>query len=106
MVSKIKEIAGDVPVICTGDFNSTPETEQIQTMQTFLKDAHNITKQPPYGPEGTFNDFHLDAPLKFRIDYIFVSKQINVLKYGVLTDSYENRYPSDHLPVLAKIVIN
>jgi len=44
--------------------------------------------------------------MKNRIDYIFASKQISVLKYGVLTDAKEQRYPSDHQPVVAKVVIN
>ncbi|AFK04463.1 Endonuclease/exonuclease/phosphatase [Emticicia oligotrophica DSM 17448] len=106
MVKKIQEIAKDATVICTGDFNSTPETEQIQIMQTLLNDTFQVTQNPPYGPVGTFNGFKFDAPLQNRIDYIFTSKNIDVLKYGVLTDSYEQRYPSDHQPVVAKIVVN
>ena len=105
MVAKIKEIAKNEPVILVGDFNSTPETEQIQTIQTLLSDAHNVTATPPYGPEGTFNSFKFDAPMDKRIDYIFVSKQFNVLKYGVLTDAREQRYPSDHQPVEVKVVL-
>lgn len=105
MVQKIKEIAKNEPIILTGDFNSTPETEQIQVIQTLLNDAHRITKTPPYGPEGTFNAFKFDAPMKDRIDYIFVSKQFDVLKYGVLTDANQQRYPSDHQPVVAKVVL-
>jgi endonuclease/exonuclease/phosphatase family metal-dependent hydrolase len=106
MVKKMKEIANDNLVICVGDFNSTPETEQINTMQTTLRDARKVSLQAPYGPEGTFNAFKFDADLNSRIDYIFVSSKIKVLKYGVLTDSYEKRYPSDHLPVLARIELN
>ncbi|SKB44148.1 endonuclease/exonuclease/phosphatase family protein [Dyadobacter psychrophilus] len=105
MVKKISEIAGKSTVILTGDFNSTPETEQIKTIQGLLNDSHNVTKQPAYGPEGTFNSFKFDAPMDKRIDYIFVSKNIDVLKYGVLTDAREQRYPSDHQPVLIKIEI-
>lgn len=105
MVKKIKEIAKNTLAICVGDFNSTPETEQIKAMQTILQDAHNVTKQPPYGPEGTFNSFKFDAPMNNRIDYIFVSKDFDVLKYGVLTDAKEQRYPSDHQPVVAKVVL-
>ena len=105
MVTKIKEIAKNEPVILTGDFNSTPETEQIQTLQTLLSDTHNVTVTPPYGPEGTFNSFKFDAPMDKRIDYIFVSKQFNVLKYGVLTDAKEKKYPSDHQPVMVKVVL-
>ncbi len=105
MVKKIREIAKNAPAICVGDFNSTPETEQIKAMQTILQDAHDVTKQPPYGPEGTFNSFKFDAPMENRIDYIFASKDFDVLKYGVLTDAKEQRYPSDHQPVVAKVVL-
>ncbi|WP_439555417.1 endonuclease/exonuclease/phosphatase family protein [Dyadobacter sp.] len=102
MVKKISEIAGKATVFLTGDFNSTPETEQIKAIQGILSDAHEVTKQAPYGPEGTFNSFKFDAKMDKRIDYIFVSKNVDVLKYGVLTDAKEQRYPSDHQPVVIK----
>jgi endonuclease/exonuclease/phosphatase family metal-dependent hydrolase len=105
MVKKINEIAGKATVLLTGDFNSTPDTEQIKTISNLLNDAHNVTKQAPYGPEGTFNSFKFDAPMDKRIDYIFVSKNVDVLKYGVLTDAKEQRYPSDHQPVVTKIEV-
>lgn len=105
MVKKIKEIAGNNTAILTGDFNSSPDTEQIKTIAGVLNDTHDVTKQAPYGPEGTFNSFKFDAEMKTRIDYIFVSKNVDVLKYGVLTDSKEQRYPSDHQPVLVKVEI-
>lgn len=106
MVTKIKEIAKAEPVILTGDFNSTPDTEQIQTIKTLLSDAHDVTAMPAYGPEGTFNSFKFDAPMNNRIDYIFVSKSFKVWKYGVLTDAKEQRYPSDHQPVMVKVTMN
>lgn len=104
MVKKIAEIAGAAPVICVGDFNSTPETEQIKTMKSLLQDSYEVTAMAPYGPVGTFNSFDYNAPMKNRIDYIFVSDQIKVLKYGVLTDSYDQKFPSDHQPVVIKAV--
>lgn len=104
MQKKIKEIAGNALTICTGDFNSTPETEQIKTMKSFLSDCHDVAAQPPYGPEGTFNAFKFDAKMENRIDYIFVTPSIKVLKYGVLTDAKSQRYPSDHQPVVAKVI--
>ena len=45
MVKKIQEIAGKYPVFCVGDFNSTPETEQIKTMQTLLNDSRQIDRK-------------------------------------------------------------
>ncbi|MDR1919259.1 MAG: endonuclease/exonuclease/phosphatase family protein [Tannerellaceae bacterium] len=105
MVQKIKEIAGDTPVICTGDFNSSPETEQIGTLSTFLHDARTITLTPPYGPEGTFNGRFTNPITSPRIDYIFVSDPFQVDTYAALTDNDGRYYPSDHLPVVAEIQI-
>jgi endonuclease/exonuclease/phosphatase family metal-dependent hydrolase len=105
MAEKIKQIAGKAPVIFVGDLNSTPDTEQVQVIQTVLNDAYRVSATPPYGPAGTFNGFKLDAPLENRIDYVFVSKGIDVLRYAVLTDHKEQRYPSDHLPVVVKAII-
>ena len=38
-----------------------------------------------------------------RIDYVFLTPGIRVLKYAVLTDSQRGRYPSDHFPVLVRL---
>lgn len=103
MVQKINEIAGKQPVICVGDLNSTPETEQVAALKTLLRDSREASQTPPYGPVGTFNGFKMDAPLKDRIDYIFVSPGWAVGKYGVLTDHASGHWPSDHLPVLAVV---
>lgn len=106
LVSKIEEIAKGEKVIITGDFNSTPDTEQIKLLQDSFNDAYKHSEEPPYGPVGTFNAFKWNSSFDSRIDYIFVSSDIKVLKYGVLTDSKENRYPSDHYPVIADVVLN
>ncbi len=67
-----------------------------------MSDSRDISEATPYGPVGTFNGFKFDAELKGRIDYIFV-RGIKVLKYAVLSDSKEKRWPSDHLPVFVKV---
>jgi endonuclease/exonuclease/phosphatase family metal-dependent hydrolase len=103
MVRKMHEIAGENPALCLGDFNATPESEPIRIMSASLRDARAVSKTPPYGPVGTFNDFKIDAPLKDRIDYIFLGPRWQVLRYAVLTDMHEARFPSDHLPVVARL---
>lgn len=105
MLRKIAEIAGDLPVVCLGDFNSTPDTPQIATMRSALADAYGVSATPAYGPAGTFNGFKLDAAMTERIDYVFVSRAVRVLKYGVLSDSVDRRYPSDHHPVVVRLQI-
>ena len=105
ITKKIREMADNsgYPVILTGDFNLTPETEGIANIRKYLRDSREISIAPPYGPTGTFNSFDWNAPMKDRIDYVFVNEMVEVLKYAALTDSKEMRWPSDHLPVFAKI---
>lgn len=103
---KIQEIAPKLPVVFTGDLNVTPETEAIETIKSFLSDAKEVSIETPYGPIGTFNGFKWGAPLKNKIDYIFVNKGFKVQKFGVLSDSKDQKYYSDHLPVFAKLYFN
>lgn len=102
ILEKIAAINTDkLPVILTGDFNAEPSSEAYKTLTQTLNDSRTASKDKPIGPSGTFNGFKFNEPVTKLIDYIFVSKDITVLKYAVLNDSHEGRYPSDHLPVLA-----
>lgn len=105
LLKKIKEIAGNKPVVCTGDFNADPSSEPIQIIYNdgSLKDSYLISEQKPYGTEGTFNAFNINNKSKSRIDYIWVSEGVNVNKYGVLNDIIYGHFPSDHYPVMAQI---
>lgn len=103
LIKKIEEIAGDSKIILTGDFNIEPESEGIKIIKKQFNDSRELTLNPPYGPEGTFSGFDINRELTRRIDYIFLSHKIKVHKYAALSDTKDNRYPSDHLPVVAKI---
>lgn len=105
ILKQIPLIAGDMPVIFAGDLNTTPETEAVTTIKSFMSDTHDVSQEPAYGPTGSFNSFNFTAVLDQRIDYIFTTKEFKVLKYGILSDSKNQRYPSDHLPVLARVRI-
>ena len=104
LLQKIKEIAGDYPVFCMGDFNAMPEDEPIQIIYDakILNDSRLNSQIKPYGTVGTFNGFKLNAPMKDRIDYIWVSKNIEIKKYGVLNDVHYGHFPSDHFPVMVR----
>jgi endonuclease/exonuclease/phosphatase family metal-dependent hydrolase len=102
LLKRIGEIAGNSPVFCTGDFNSTPDAEPIQIIAKSGKlfDSYHITKQPPYGTVGTFNSFSLNSKMDERIDYIWVTSGITINKYGVLNEQQYGRFASDHFPVM------
>ena len=103
IIEKIKALnQSNRPVVLMGDFNMEPNHESISYIKTTLKDSKQVSKLQ-FGPQGTFNGFHFDRPVIRRIDYIFVSENIRVHKYGVLSDSWNLQYPSDHLPVYIEL---
>lgn len=108
ILGKIDSLAAkNTPVIVTGDFNSNPSTSAYGTMVAKFSDAKLIAKTKPYGPDSTFNDFKYQNYTKVvtegRIDFVFVNNNVEVLKYAVLTDSKDLRFPSDHFPVVCRL---
>ena len=108
IVKMVAEINKDnVPVIIMGDFNLNEKSKAITYLSSVFNDSKITSEAKPFGPHGTFNGFEFHEPVKDRIDYIFCSKDnISIKKYGVLTDSKDGKYPSDHFPVLVKLKIN
>ncbi len=106
MAAKIKAIAGNSPVLCTGDFNSTAETSQIRAIKDVLQDAYQVSENGRKGYEDTnLGGGNFQGLPKGRIDYIFLSKNISAKNYEVYADQYgANRYPSDHLPVSCDVI--
>jgi len=85
-------------VVLMGDLNLQPTSEPIQYLATKMEDTYNSPIS--FGPDGTFNGFDISKPVTRRIDYIFVGG-LNLIKYAVLSDNEDLRFPSDHLPVIA-----
>lgn len=106
ILTKIEKLnSNKYPVVLMGDFNSEPETDRIIALKSKMNDSKMISKEKPFGPYGTFNNFKYNEVSKLLIDYIFLSKgdAITVNKYGVLSDAKDLKYPSDHFPVLIEI---
>lgn len=109
ILSKIKEIAQDAPCILTGDMNGSEETVWYQTLaqSSLLKDTEKLVEKP-YKLNASFNGFGNEKSLQATaiIDHIFITKDFNALKWGVLTDTYHGKFPSDHFPVMVDLEIN
>lgn len=103
---QLDSMQGTLPLVVTGDFNVPPSSAAYQTMTTTLMDSKLVSEMAPFGPEGTFAGFTVDLDeTNDRIDYVFVSPEVTVLRYGVLADQLNGRYPSDHQPVLAEVFL-
>lgn len=106
ILKKIHDIAGKEPVIFTGDLNGSHTSDWYQAIANSgsLKDTYNAVKYP-YANNSSFNGFSRTRESKDIIDHIFITKHFTVKKWGLLTDTYHGKYPSDHFPVLAEITL-
>jgi endonuclease/exonuclease/phosphatase family metal-dependent hydrolase len=106
ILDKLAIISNDLPMVVTGDFNVTPDSDAYATMTSGLADTKFESRTLPHGPDGTFGGFTVElGESTDRIDYVFVGDGVKVLRYGVLSDQWNGLYPSDHLPVLAEILL-
>ncbi|KGE14802.1 endonuclease/exonuclease/phosphatase family protein [Sphingobacterium deserti] len=104
ILAKAKEFAKDLPLILTGDFNVDENNEAYFTLAKsgIVQDVHDLA-QIVYEPNSTFNGWGKSLSPKGRIDHIFITKPFKVRKYGILTDTYLDKFPSDHFPVVAEL---
>lgn len=110
LLKKAEELGKGLPIVLTGDFNDTPQSEAIKNITdaskaNYLVDSKTIALKTS-GTDWTFHNFgRLAESERPLIDYIFVSKQIKVQDYAVLPDTLNGTFVSDHKPVLSKITI-
>lgn len=105
MVQKIREIAGNAPVLLTGDLNGNRESEWYKTVANsgILKDTYTDV-QYPYENNSSMNGFRIPRGMAV-IDHIFMSKHFTASRWGILTDTYFGKFPSDHFPVVATVTL-
>lgn len=100
---KIAEIAGSNPTLLTGDFNGGRDSEWYQRLATSGKvtDVYSKVKFP-YANNSSANGFKMPKG-QTVIDHIFMTNQFSASRWGILTDTYYGKFPSDHFPVLAEV---
>lgn len=86
--------------ILTGDFNATPESKVLHKIEKSVINcgpeySENTWTTKPF----SYNGFEANT-LEYRLDYIFGSKDINVVSSQVLNTEF-----SDHLPILVEITL-
>jgi endonuclease/exonuclease/phosphatase family metal-dependent hydrolase len=104
ILKKIKEIADDQPVIFMGDLNGDHDSDWYKTLKNseILRDTY-LMADNPYAQNGSFNGFGSRNETNRIIDHVFVSKHFSVDQWGILTDTYHGKFPSDHFPIMVKI---
>jgi Metal-dependent hydrolase len=110
LLSRANALANGLPIIMTGDFNATPESDVIKHVTDVNSPEHLIHSKDiaveKSGTDWTFHGFG-KVPMERRefIDYVFVSKGIKVAKHSVLPEKLDDTFISDHSVVVAQIEI-
>lgn len=116
----------DRPVVLTGDFNTYPNrpdnkdypfydgTHICKIFETVLKDCKDVALLGHLGPSCTSvkNFLHRNnRPIEKAesvgvfLDHIFASPEICILVHAVEACLIDGRFPSDHMPVIADILL-
>ena len=108
----IDSLCSGEPVIITGDFNSSADSEPYRIITAsggshkyFFDNSENISSVKHDGPEGTFTGFDINKDPTGPIDFIFVSRGIKVDSHKTISARFNNHYPSDHFPVLSEVAL-
>lgn len=99
ILKRIEAMAGNLPVVLTGDFNTTPGSDAHKLLATKLVDAREAAPAK-LGPDETFHDFTGKADK--RIDWIF-TRGFAAKRVETITDHQGEVQTSDHFPVLAEL---
>jgi endonuclease/exonuclease/phosphatase family metal-dependent hydrolase len=100
------------PVVIAGDFNVGEDNPALATLtgatgarpapDAPFVDTYRVVR-PDEQPSGTFTGFKYGNISGPKIDYVLVQPGTEVQRAEILRDSRNERYPSDHFPVVARV---
>ena len=92
---------GSIPLILTGDFNASPDSETYRIASKLLHDAAVLTQTVRKGPSRSFHHWGHRTRGTQPIDYIFVSDGVAVKSHVTDGSRAPGGFASDHYPVIA-----
>ncbi len=105
VVELTRSIAGSNALILTGDFNYTRDFAGYLTIARQLRDAEPVSTSPVQEASVSFTGFGRSIEKGNKIDFVFVNEHFDVISHEIITESRDGRYPSDHYPIKARVVL-
>jgi endonuclease/exonuclease/phosphatase family metal-dependent hydrolase len=105
LLERVARLDQSLPLLLIGDFNAVAGRNKVYTQ---LVEEGPFADLWPMARErsevsGTFHGFAGVVDQMPRIDWILLRGSAEVLRAEVITDADEERYPSDHFPVMATL---
>ncbi len=100
VAEKISEIAGNIPVVFTGDLNDNSSSPMYsRVLESGMRDSKTLTENTDLGAT-----FHGYSGREEMLDYIFVNDFASSVEFFTVDrEKINDIYPSDHHPVISKI---
>ncbi|MFB6308708.1 MAG: endonuclease/exonuclease/phosphatase family protein [Haloarculaceae archaeon] len=109
LVERLGAVVDGEPAVVTGDFNCTADERPYEIVAGSrladgrrLRDTRETASEGHHGPTTTRTDFHDLVPDE-TIDHVFATDDLQVRRHAACTDRGDERYPSDHLPLVVDV---
>ena len=103
ILNKAKEF-DDLPVVFTGDLNFLEISRGYKDITAdVLKDTKLLAKETMNSQ--TYHGADPNAYKDYVLDYVLINQNFKALRYEVIKKKYNNRYISDHYPIITKMKV-
>lgn len=93
-------LGGESPLVLAGDFNCGPGSDPYRHLTSVFTDTRAVAQETA-GPVGTFTQFTGEPGP--AIDHIFVTDDVTVERFAVVSHGDADPPVSDHYPVVADL---
>lgn len=102
---KIAEIAPDIPVVLTGDFNFSEGSDNYNNLlKCGLKDTKYLAEE--YDDHATYHGYHIIMPDTKPIDYVMVNGYVKSVKSSKIDSGFvDHVLASDHFPITVELTL-
>jgi len=110
LVRTVRKIAAGYPAFMTGDFNSDEDTlpYKIVLKSGFISDTINAVDNPKNAEYFSMSRYKPISTVKKtgkHIDHVFYTpNSAKVVSWKLITDSYDDKFGSDHLPIMVEVL--
>ena len=102
---KIAEIAPDIPVVLTGDFNVPEGSDNYNNLlECGLKDTKYLAEK--YDDHATYHGYHVVMTSTKPIDFVFVNGYVSSVKSSKIDSGFiDHIFASDHFPITVEMTL-
>lgn len=102
LIYEYSQKISNLKTFIVGDFNMTPESSGYARMTLNFRDVNALTTKDL---RSTYHNYNPEEIKNEHIDYCFVGEGITPINQTLITDTVENKYPSDHFGLFVELDI-